>query len=117
MKAHPQLNLPIYLDCHSTTPLDPLALEAMMPYLTTDFGNASSKSHCFGWKAECAVEKARDRVAKLLGASSREIVFTGSATESNNFVLTGIVEKYAHLGKHIITTAIEHKCILSTAKY
>ncbi|MGZ6469231.1 MAG: cysteine desulfurase family protein, partial [Bdellovibrionota bacterium] len=117
MKAQTQLNLPIYLDCHSTTPLDPLALEAMMPYLTTDFGNASSKSHCFGWKAECAVEKARDRVAKLLGASSREIVFTSSATESNNFVLTGIVEKYAHLGKHIITTEIEHKCILSTAKY
>jgi cysteine desulfurase len=97
--------------------LDPKALEAMMPYLTTDFGNASSKSHCFGWKAECAVEKARDRVAKLLGASTREIVFTSGATESNNFALTGIAEKYAHLGKHIITTAIEHKCILATAKY
>jgi cysteine desulfurase len=112
-----KLNLPIYLDCHSTTPLDPQALDAMMPYLTTDFGNASSKSHCFGWKAECAVEKARDRVAKILGCSSREVVFTSSATESNNFVLTGVAEKYAHLGKHIITTEIEHKCILATGKY
>ncbi len=110
------MKLPIYLDCHSTTPLDPLALEAMMPYLTADFGNASSKSHCFGWKAECAVEKARERVAKLLGCSSREIVFTSGATESNNLVLQGIAEKYAAQGKHIITTQIEHKCILATAE-
>ena len=87
------MKFPIYLDCHSTTPLDPQALEAMMPYLTTDFGNASSKSHCFGWKAESAVEKARERVAKLIGCSSREIVFTSGATESNNFVLHGIAEK------------------------
>lgn len=89
----------------------------MMPYLTTDYGNSSSKSHCFGWKAEAAVEKARERVAKLLGASGREIIFTSGATESNNFALVGIAEKYAQLGKHIITTAIEHKCILSTGKY
>ena len=111
------MKLPLYLDCHSTTPLDPKALEAMMPYLTTDFGNASSKSHCFGWKAECAVEKARERVAKALGAHPKEIVFTSGATESNNFVLVGIAEKYAHLGRHIITTEIEHKCILATATY
>ncbi len=90
----------------------------MMPYLTADFGNASSKSHCFGWKAESAVEKARERVAKILGASSsREIVFTSGASESNNLVLRGVAEKYGHLGKHILTTAIEHKCILATCDY
>jgi cysteine desulfurase len=108
------MKFPLYLDCHSTTPLDPAALDAMMPYLTSDFGNASSKSHCFGWKAEAAVEKARSQVAKILGAtSSREIVFTSGATESNNFVLSGIAEKYGHVGKHIITTTIEHKCVLA----
>ncbi|HEY8280458.1 MAG TPA: IscS subfamily cysteine desulfurase [Bdellovibrionota bacterium] len=111
------MKFPIYLDCHSTTPLDSMVLEAMMPYLTSDFGNASSKSHSYGWKADCAVEKARERVAKLIGASSpKEIVFTSGATESNNFVLSGIAEKYAHLGKHIITTQIEHKCILATTE-
>jgi cysteine desulfurase len=89
----------------------------MMPYLTTDFGNASSKSHCFGWKAECAVEKARERVARILGCSSREVVFTSGATESNNFVLRGVAEKYSRLGKHIITTQIEHKCVLAAAEY
>jgi cysteine desulfurase len=110
------MKFPLYLDCHSTTPLDPAALDAMMPYLTSDFGNASSKSHCFGWKAEAAVEKARSQVAKILGAtSSREIVFTSGATESNNFVLSGIAEKYGHVGKHIITTTIEHKCVLVAA--
>jgi cysteine desulfurase len=112
------MKFPLYLDCHSTTPLDPKVLEAMMPYLTNEFGNASSKSHCFGWKAESAVEKARERVAKLLGATgSREIVFTSGATESNNFVLAGVAEKYGHLGKHIITTKIEHKCILATCEH
>ncbi len=109
------MKFPIYLDCHSTTPLDPVALDAMMPYLTSEFGNASSKSHCFGWKAEGAVDKAREKVARLIGCSSREIVFTSGATESNNFVLAGVAEKYAHLGKHIITSQIEHKCILATA--
>ncbi|MGZ3668395.1 MAG: cysteine desulfurase family protein [Bdellovibrionota bacterium] len=110
------MKFPIYLDCHSTTPLDPRALEAMMPYLTTDFGNASSKSHCFGWKAESAVEQARGRVAKLIGSAPREIVFTSGATESNNFVLSGVAEKYGHVGKHIITTQIEHKCVLVAAE-
>jgi cysteine desulfurase len=111
------MKFPIYLDCHSTTPVDPLVLEAMLPYFGAEFGNASSKSHCFGWKAESAVEKARDRVAQLLGCSSKEIVFTSGATESNNFVLRGVAEKYASQGKHIITTQIEHKCILATAEH
>jgi cysteine desulfurase len=111
------MKLPIYLDCHSTTPLDPKVLEAMMPYLTTDFGNASSKSHSFGWKAECAVEKARERVAKLLGCSAKEIVFTSGATESNNFVLRGVAEKYQSRGRHLITSQVEHKCVLATAEH
>jgi cysteine desulfurase len=110
------VKFPIYLDCHSTTPLDPLALESMLPYLTSDFGNASSKSHSFGWKAEAAVEKARSQVARLLGASSpREVIFTSGATESNNLVLSGIAEKYSGAGKHIITTVMEHKCVLVAA--
>lgn len=108
---------PIYLDNHSTTPMDPLVLEAMLPYFTKEFGNASSKSHVFGWKAEFAVEKAREQVAKLLGATSQEIIFTSGATESNNTVLSGIAEKYGSQGKHIITTQVEHKCVLDTAKH
>lgn len=111
------MKFPIYLDYHSTTPVDPRVLEAMMPYLTNDFGNPSSKSHCFGWKAEHAIEKARERVAKILGAQTKEIIFTSGATESNNYVLVGAAEKYSHLGKHIITTCVEHKCILDTTKY
>lgn len=110
------MRFPIYLDCHSTTPVDPSVLEAMLPYLGADFGNASSKSHCFGWKAEAGVEKGREKVAKLLGCSSREIVFTSGATESNNFVLAGVAEKYGAQGKHLITTQIEHKCVLATAQ-
>lgn len=111
------MQFPIYLDCHSTTPLDPQVLDAMLPYLKSDFGNASSKSHCFGWKAEAAVENARSKVARLLGCQSKEVVFTSGATESNNFVLRGIVEAYANRGNHIITTQIEHKCILATCEY
>jgi cysteine desulfurase len=110
------MKFPIYLDCHSTTPVDPAVLEAMLPYLSADFGNASSKSHCFGWKAEAGVEKAREKVAKLLGCSSRELVFTSGATESNNFVLAGVAEKYEDKGRHIITSQIEHKCVLATAQ-
>ncbi|MCO5141672.1 MAG: cysteine desulfurase [Oligoflexia bacterium] len=112
-----KVKLPIYLDYHSTTPVDPLVLEQMLPYFKEEFGNASSKSHCFGWRAEFAVEKARTQVAKAIGAESSEIVFTSGATESNNAVLIGIAEKYGHLGKHIITSSIEHKCILEAANY
>jgi len=111
------LRFPIYLDNHSTTPVDPQVLECMLPYFTTEFGNASSKSHCFGWKAEFAVEKAREQVASILGAESSEIIFTSGATESNNFALLGIAEKYQKRGNHIITSQIEHKCILDTCKF
>ena len=112
------MQLPIYLDYHSTTPVDQRVVDAMLPYFTKSFGNASSKSHCFGWKAEFAVEAAREQVAKILtGASSREIIFTAGATEGNNLALKGIAECYAPQGKHIITSSVEHKCILDTAKY
>ncbi len=108
----------VYLDHHSTTPLDPKALEQMMPYLTHEFGNAASKSHCYGWRAEFAVEKARKQVADLIGATAREIVFTSGATESNNMVIRGIAERYSdEKDGHFITSQVEHKCVLETVKY
>lgn len=107
----------IYLDHHSTTPLDPAALTAMMPYLTTEFGNAASKSHCYGWRAEFAVEKARKQIATLIGAAPREVVFTSGATESNNMVVRGIAENYGAKGGHFVTSEVEHKCILETIKF
>jgi cysteine desulfurase len=110
------MKLPIYLDNHATTPLDPRVLEAMMPFLTTAYGNAASHSHSFGWAAEQAVEKARAQVAKLIGASPREIVFTSGATESNNLALKGVVESAraadAAQATHIVTQATEHNAVL-----
>jgi cysteine desulfurase len=110
------LKLPIYMDNHATTPLDPRVLEAMMPYLQEDFGNAASRNHVFGWKAEAAVEQARAQVAALIGASEKEIVFTSGATESDNLALKGAVEFYRDKGDHLITLKTEHKAILDSAK-
>ncbi len=110
------MKLPIYMDNHATTPLDPRVLEAMLPYFKEDFGNASSRNHAFGWKAEAAVEKAREQVAALIGASSKEIVFTSGATESDNLAIKGVVDFYAHKGDHIITLKTEHKAVLDTCK-
>lgn len=103
---------PIYLDHHATTPCDPAVVEAMLPWLTRDFGNAASRAHTFGWSADAAVERARRQVAALIGASPKEIVFTSGATEANNLALKGVAETYAARGRHLVTCTTEHKAVL-----
>ncbi|GEJ55691.1 IscS subfamily cysteine desulfurase [Anaeromyxobacter diazotrophicus] len=106
------MKIPIYMDYHATTPLDPRVLDAMLPFFREDFGNAASKSHAFGWRAEEAVEAARAEVAGLIGAEPREIVFTSGATESDNLAVKGAAHFYREKGRHLVTVATEHKAVL-----
>ena len=108
------MKIPIYMDYHATTPVDPRVLEAMLPYFRDEFGNAASKSHAFGWKAEEAVEAAREELARLVGASGKEIVWTSGATESDNLAIKGAAQFYASKGKHLVTCKTEHKAVLDS---
>lgn len=107
---------PAYLDFQATTPLDPRVLDVMLPFLTEKYGNPHSRTHAYGWETEKAIENAREEVGKLIGASSKEIIFTSGATESNNLALKGVMRFYREHKRHLITTQTEHKCVLDSCR-
>lgn len=111
------MKLPVYLDYNSTTPVDSRVLEKMLPFFSQNFGNSASRSHLFGWTAQEAVENAREQVANLINAESKEIVFTSGATESNNLAIKGLFEINYPNKKHIITIQTEHKAVLDVCKH
>ncbi|MGH7394523.1 MAG: IscS subfamily cysteine desulfurase [Candidatus Methylomirabilales bacterium] len=110
------VKLPIYMDYHSTTPVDPEVLEAMLPYFREHFGNAASRNHAFGWNAEAAVDRAREQIGSLIGCKPQEIVFTSGATESDNLAIKGVAYAMKHKGDHIVTSVIEHHAVLDSCK-
>jgi len=110
-------NPPVYMDNHATTRVDPRVLEAMLPFFGEHYGNAASRTHAYGWAAEAAVDKARAEVAALVGANSKEIVFTSGATESNNLAIKGVLDFHAERGRHVITVSTEHKAVLDPCRY
>jgi cysteine desulfurase len=110
------IRLPIYMDYHSTTPVDPEVLEAMLPYFREHFGNAASRNHAFGWNAEAAVDRAREQIGSLIGCKPQEIVFTSGATESDNLAVKGVAYAMKHKGDHIVTSVIEHHAVLDSCR-
>jgi len=120
IKGQSKEGRPAYLDFQATTPLDPRVLDAMLPYMIGKYGNPHSRTHSFGWETESAIEEAREEIAKIIGASSKEIVFTSGATESNNMAIKGVARFYGKSTdgkkKHIITTQTEHKCVLDSCR-